>query len=621
MIYYIMGVSGSGKTTVGENLSQKLNIPFFDADSFHSKENVAKMAAGQSLTDDDRQGWLNALNTKAIQQCENNEGAIIACSALKEKYRNTLAENIEKPIFWIHLEGDFELIFERMKQRLNHFMPAGLLKSQFEALEKPEYGIHVSINQSPEAIIDEILEKINSKKEFGLIGLGVMGKSLARNLSQKGFKLSLFNRFVEGIEENVANNFIAEYSELDNCNGFENLCEFVESLEKPRKIFLMVNAGLVTDLVINELIDILEPNDVIIDGGNSHFADTERRLETLKQKGIELIGCGVSGGEEGALKGPSIMPGGSQKAYEIVAPFLTAIAAKDGKNQPCCTFIGQGGAGHFVKMVHNGIEYGEMQMLAEIYAIMRFNNKMEPSEIAQIFEQWNQTELSSYLLEITSKILLKKEGENYLIDKILDQAGNKGTGSWTTVTMAEAGIPATLISAALFARFISAFIEKRQQIQQLFDFKINTVENISIDNLKNGYKLARIVNHHQGFELITEISNQKKWDINLKELARIWTNGCIIRSQLMENYFENTLEKLEKQDLENSLDSLRKISVAGIQSGISIPCHLAATDYLNAHLYKNPTANIIQAQRDFFGAHTYLRTDDPTGKKHHTIWD
>jgi 6-phosphogluconate dehydrogenase len=621
MIYYIMGVSGSGKTTIGKSLSAHLNIPFFDADDFHSEANVAKMAAGLPLNDDDRIGWLTSLNTKAKDQAKSNEGAIIACSALKEKYRDILAEGIDSQTHWIHLDGDFELIFERMKQRINHYMPVNLLKSQFETLEKPNYGIHISINQTPEEILAEILKEIEPKKEFGLIGLGVMGKSLSRNLAGKGFKLSLYNRFVAGTEEKVAEKFISEFDELKACSGFENISHFVQNLEKPRKIFLMVNAGKVTDLVINELSEILDQDDIIIDGGNSHYSDTHKRIDTLREKGIHFVGTGVSGGEEGALKGPSIMPGGSILAYEKIEPYLTAIAAKDKNGLPCCTYIGEGGAGHFVKMVHNGIEYAEMQLLAEIYALMRYGKKMNPDEISKELAAWNETELGSYLLEITSKILTKKEGEGYLIDQILDKAGNKGTGSWTTVTMAEIGIPATLISSALFARFVSAFKEKRTKYTQLFDFEASIHDNIEIKELKEGYGLARLVNHQQGFELISEVSNQQNWNINLKELARIWTNGCIIRSVLMENFFDSTIDKKEKTTLKNELESLRKIASAGINIGISIPCLLSAVDFLNAHLYNFHTANMIQAQRDFFGAHTYQRVDDILDKNYHTIWE
>jgi 6-phosphogluconate dehydrogenase len=517
MIYFIIGVSGCGKTTIGKGLSEKLNIPFFDADDFHSEANVAKMAAGHPLNDDDRMGWLKALNEKATEQVKNKSGAIIACSALKEKYRSILSENIENQVHWIHLNGDFELIFERMKHRINHYMPAGLLKSQFDALEKPEYGIHISINQTPEQILTEILKKTHEKKEFGLVGLGVMGKSLARNLAGKGFKLALYNRYVKNIEEHIAEKFVENYTELENCAGFENMAEFVDKLQKPRKIFLMVNAGKVTDLVINELTTLLEKDDIIIDGGNSHYLDTERRIELLKAQGIDFIGTGVSGGEEGALKGPSIMPGGSKTAYDKVAPYLTAIAAHDKTNGTCCTYIGEGGAGHFVKMVHNGIEYAEMQLLAEVYALMRYGNKLEPDQISMVLNDWNQSSLGSYLLEITAKILQKKEGEKYLIDQILDKAGNKGTGSWTTETMAEAGIPATLISAALFARFVSSFIEKRNYYTRLFQMEADYSQPIEIVDIKNGYSLARLVNHQQGFQLISEVSKQKNWNINLTD--------------------------------------------------------------------------------------------------------
>jgi 6-phosphogluconate dehydrogenase len=620
MIYFIMGVAGCGKTTIGKMLSDKLTIPFFDADDFHSAANVAKMAAGQALNDDDRLGWLELLNRKAIDENSEN-GAIIACSALKEKYRLILSKNIENQTHWIYLEGDFDIILERMKQRINHYMPTGLLISQFETLEKPNYGIQVSVNQSPEEMVVQILKETQEKKAFGLIGLGVMGKSLARNLANNGFKLSLYNRFLKEKEEQIAEKFIHEHPELSNCNGFEDLSAFVNSLAKPRKIFLMVNAGKITDLVINELADILEPEDIIIDGGNSHFLDTERRIELLHKKGIDFIGTGVSGGEEGALKGPSIMPGGAKAVYQKIEPYLTAIAAKDKNGQPCCAYIGESGAGHFVKMVHNGIEYAEMQLLAETYALMRYGLKMNPDEISTELAAWNQTDLGSYLLEITAKILAKKEGNAYLIDQVLDKAGNKGTGSWTTVTMAEAGIPATLISSALFARFVSSFKDKRSKYSAAFGFEATTEANISVEDLKKGYGLARLVNHQQGFELINEVSKQKKWHIDLKELSRIWTNGCIIRSVLMEHFFELLIDKKDKQTLKDELDSLRKICIVGINIGVSIPCLLAAVDFLNAHLYNFPTANIIQAQRDFFGAHTYQRLDEPSGTYHHTIWE
>ncbi|MFT5883842.1 MAG: 6-phosphogluconate dehydrogenase [Arcticibacterium sp.] len=618
-----MGVCGSGKSTVGELLATKLGLPFFDGDDFHPTPNIEKMSEGIPLNDEDRIDWLQALNQKAQES-----GGVFACSALKEKYREILFKHTGNKAHLIYLEGSYELIDGRMKARENHFMPSGLLNSQFADLEVPQYGIRVSIDQEPQNIISDIVNQIPAaSQEFGLIGLGVMGKSLARNLANNGFKLALYNRFEKGMEEKVAENFIAEFTELKEAKGFEDMRAFVQTLQAPRKVFLMVNAGKVTDLVIDQLSDLLDAGDVIIDGGNSHFSNTEKRGERLKAKGIEFIGTGVSGGEEGALKGPSIMPSGEKSAYDKIAPYLNAIAAKDKNGAPCCTYVGKGGSGHYIKMVHNGIEYAEMQLLAEIYAILRYNNGLEPEQISEILKGWNETCLGSYLLEITYKLLAKKDGETPIVDVILDQAGNKGTGSWTTVSMAELGIPATLISSALFARYISAFREKRTSISQHFDLEDQQVKEIEIDDLKNAYQLARLVNHQQGFELISEASNKYEWGLNLSEIARIWTNGCIIRSILMEDLiatFKTTTSILSKQDktnLESSLKALRVTASTAINAGISIPCHLSAIDNLNAHLYAHPTANIIQAQRDFFGAHTYKRVDDSSGKAHHTIWE
>jgi 6-phosphogluconate dehydrogenase len=620
MIYYIIGVSGSGKTSVGKSLAHKLNIPFFDADDFHSPENVAKMAAGQPLTDDDRTSWLSALNAKACEQHKAGSGAVFACSGLKERYRETLQASLANHTQWVFLKGSYELIFERMKQRINHYMPAGLLKSQFETLEEPQYGLTVDIEQPVDEIVTQILGQTLPKREFGLVGLGVMGKSLARNLAKNGYKLALYNRYVQGTEEQVALKFVGQYAELNEAHGFENMAEFVSNLEQPRKIFLMVNAGVVTDAVINELEPLLNPGDIIIDGGNAHYTDTERRADTLAKSGIHFVGTGVSGGEEGALKGPSIMPGGNAEAYQIVAPFLTKIAAKDKDGNACCTWVGQGGAGHFVKMVHNGIEYAEMQLLAETYALLKYANGLNNSQIAELLAQWNQTELQSYLLEITADIFTKKDGENYVIDQILDKAGNKGTGNWTTTAMAEAGVPATLISSALFARYISAMYEQRQLMTQKYNFESNKPAGIEIVKIKEAYTLARLVNHQQGFELIQKYSDVKNWNINMAELTRIWTNGCIIRSKLMENYAENALPSLGSTALEALLESLRASCVVAITEGISMPCMLAAVDYLHAFLYQKPTAQVIQAQRDYFGAHTYQRIADPTGKYYHTQW-
>ncbi|SOE23601.1 6-phosphogluconate dehydrogenase [Spirosomataceae bacterium TFI 002] len=624
MILYVMGVSGSGKSTIGNLLSEKLNIAFYDGDNFHPEANVYKMSQSIPLTDEDRKGWLEALNFKAKELQNDGESGIFACSALKDSYRKVLSLGL-KEVHFIHLDGSKELIKQRLQARKGHFMPPNLLDSQFETLEPINTGIRTSIEDSPAVIIEKIVKELE-KKEFGLIGLGVMGKSLARNLASRGFKLALYNRFVKDLEEQVAENFVKEHDELNNSAGFENLQQFVDNLSSPRKIFLMVNAGKVTDMVIDELMPILDKGDVIIDGGNSHFKDTEQRIIKLSKKGLHFIGTGVSGGEEGALKGPSIMPSGPKEAYDIIAPYLTAIAAKDKKGDSCCTYIGEGGSGHFVKMVHNGIEYAEMQLIAEIYGIMRYVFQMKVENIASTFENWNEGSQSSYLLEITHKLLRKKEGNKYLIDLILDKAGNKGTGSLTTITMAELGEPATMISSALFARYVSAFKDRRDVYANQFLDVDKISHELNHNDLKLAYSLARRVNHQQGFTLIRTAAKEYNWNIDFVELARIWTNGCIIRSTLMEEISQvyatktDMILEMRQQDIIEQLAALRSMCSLAITAGVSIPCHLSAVDYLNAHLNNFPTANIIQAQRDFFGAHTFQRVDDASGKFYHVDW-
>jgi 6-phosphogluconate dehydrogenase len=617
-----MGVSGSGKSTIGSLLAEKLKINFYDGDDFHSEENIKKMASGTPLTDEDRNGWLQSLNTKAKQLIDANFSAVIACSALKQNYRTILKNSIEDQVVFIYLSGDFVEISERMKLRKGHFMPLDLLKNQFEILEIPKNAIEVNINQNPNQIIDNIMNELN-KNEFGLVGLGVMGKSLARNLASNGVKLSLFNRYVEKLEEDIAKKCIAQYPEFEYSSGFQDLKPFVDSLKKPRKIFLMIKAGNETDLFIDEIKGFLSEGDIIIDGGNSHFLDTKRRIESLKKEEIHFIGTGVSGGEEGALKGPSIMPSGNREAYSEIETFLKKIAAKDKNGNECCTYIGKDGSGHFIKMVHNGIEYAEMQLLAEIYAFCRYILEWSPSEIANHLEKWLEGELKSYLLEITVKILKTKEGEEYLIDKIVDQAGNKGTGNWTTVTATEMGVPVTMITASLFARYLS---ETRNQYSSLVFKSISPKPNINIENIKNAYQLARFVNHQQGFNFIQNASEKYNWNLNLSEIARIWTNGCIIRSELMETLvdtFKNNRDMLEVLDKQknNLKTDLRLFCLSAIQFDLAIPCMITANDYLNSLNKNHKTANIIQAQRDFFGAHTYKRYDADSSKSFHTVWE
>ena len=531
---FIMGVSGVGKSTIGELLSNKLKIPFFDGDDYHPEKNVKKMAQGQALTDEDRYAWLVKLNELAKEQIVQNS-CIIACSALKESYRDILKKNIETSIKWIFLNGTFDQISNRLKLRKGHFMPTSLLKSQFEVLENPIDALNFNIIHSPTKIVQQIVNDLSKKTEFGLIGLGVMGKSIARNLASHQFGLSLYNRHVDGSEENVALNFKNKFSELSTSMPFDDLKLFVNSLQTPRKILLMVNAGKPIDIIIESLIPLLSENDVIIDGGNSHYKDTEKRINSLKKHKINFIGAGISGGEEGALKGPSIMPGGNKNAYKIVQPFLESIAALDKNNNSCCTLIGENGSGHFTKMVHNGIEYAEMQLLAEIYFILKQTGK-NPDEIAAILEKW-KPKADSYLLEITIDILRKKEANDWLINKIVDVSGNKGTGNWTTIATAELGVPSTMIPTALFARYISSFKEERVQLSKVYSSE-NQNFTIDEDQLLDAYQFARIINHHQGFKLLYEASSSYKWNLNVSEIARIWTSGCIIRSSFMEQLVE-----------------------------------------------------------------------------------
>ncbi len=625
-IFIVIGVSGIGKTTIGKMLSEKLDIPFFDADDFHPDANKQKMQNGEPLVDEDRWPWLQALNVKLKEEQKSN-GCVLACSALKESYRKNLMTGLEQQLRWVVLQGDFDLIKSRMESR-EHYMPSSLLQSQFDAWEEPIYGIKMDVENSKQEIVESVLNKITmeQKSEIGLIGLGVMGKSLSRNIASRGIKISVYNRHVDGKEENVARDFVSSYDEMSNAEGYDDLKLFVDSLASPRKVFLMVNAGAAVDQVIDSVSDFLDEGDIIIDGGNSHYKDTERRFQDLGKKNIQFIGSGVSGGEEGALKGPSIMPGGSKEGYKSVGPILTSIAAKDNAGGTCCDYIGGGGSGHFVKMVHNGIEYGEMQLIAEVYGLLRYSLQKSPDEISDIFASWLKTDSASYLLEITTEILKRKEGDKHLLDLILDKAGNKGTGSWTTIAACELGVAIPTLTAALFARYQSSYYDQRQEAASIYA-SANESLNLDIDELRTAYQIARIVNHHQGYDLIAKASERYEWAINFKDLSRIWTNGCIIRSKLMEdisNAKDNHSNILMNSSLNsivvNSRASLNKIVSIFSKTNISAPCMSNSLSYLNAFVEQKSLANVIQAQRDYFGAHTYERVDADRGKKFHTEW-
>lgn len=628
-VYIVMGVSGVGKTTVGKLLALQLELPFYDADDFHPSENVEKMKAGIPLQDEDRKDWLGILAGK-ITAWNQKGGAVLACSALKEKYRKQLQSIPQEDLTWIYLHSTFELIKERLQLREDHFFKPELLASQFETLEPPTYGIHIDANASPEKIIQQIMQKLNDKpSRIGLFGLGVMGKSLALNMASKEVQVSVFNRNLKGVEEDIAKDFAATHSNDFNFNWFDDPAKFVASLERPRNIILMVNAGKIVDIVIESLLPYLEKDDLIIDGGNSHYKDSERREKLLKEKGILFLGTGISGGEEGALKGPSIMPGGEPKAYDRIGDILEKIAAKDKNGKACCTYIGPGGAGHFVKMLHNGIEYAEMQFISEIYQFMRFSLGLDQERIAGIFEKWNE-EMRSYLLEISIEILRKKENTEFLLDKILDAAKQKGTGGWSTEAALELGVPLDTITSAVMARIISGKKEQRVMASEIYKTKPDIKEFEKIEkSLFQAFKAEQIINHSIGFDMLNSASEEYGWDLNLSEISRIWTNGCIIRSGLMEDlvkfFRENEKENLLLHSkivdfMKDVRQDLIFVTTQALQAGVPMPGMSAALNYFLSFTSAQTSANMIQAQRDYFGAHTYERVDKPRGEFFHTKW-
>lgn len=623
MVIIVYGVSGSGKSTIGKLLAEKLSVPFYDADDYHPKSNIEKMKSGDPLNDNDRKPWLQELS-----KLVSKKSCVLACSALKEKYRVTLSEG-ENNIHWVHLEGSFNLIAQRMLSRGNHFMKVEMLQSQFDTLEKSSYGLHIDVSQKPQEIIAEIIDNLKienhmSKTSFGVIGLGVMGKSISLNIAEKGHTLSVYNRSTEG-EENIVNDFI-DACEFEHVKGFTDLKEFVDSIATPRKILMMIKAGPVVDYVLQELIPILSEGDTIIDGGNSHYQDTRRRHELLSSHNLHFIGSGVSGGEEGARRGPSIMPGGPKESYELVAPILESIAAKDTNGNPCCRYIGPDGAGHFVKMIHNGIEYAEMELLAESYAVLQ--NQMSYPEMADLFDEWNNSEHASYLLEITRDILRNKDEGRYVLDLILDKAGNKGTGSWSSKAALDLGVANTMMADAVFARYISSYKSQRVAlVANLGDTEKEEVD-LDVETLSKAYKFVRLINHHQGFEVMRQASEAYDWSLDLSNIASIWTSGCIIRSAFMQeaiSRYDIHDSLLDHEDILHELKELENavqlVIAHSLITRTAVPVISSAYQYWIAMTTQRLPANMIQAQRDYFGAHTYKRVDKDESESFHTLWN
>ncbi|KAA0546125.1 NADP-dependent phosphogluconate dehydrogenase [Bacillus sp. BGMRC 2118] len=466
-----------------------------------------------------------------------------------------------------------------------------------------------------------------SKQQIGVIGLAVMGKNLALNIESRGYSVSVYNRSSEKtdsmLQENPGKNLKPTYT----------MEEFVESLETPRRMLLMVQAGKATDATIEQLVPLLDEGDIIIDGGNAYFPDTMRRNKELAEKGIRFVGTGVSGGEEGALNGPSIMPGGQREAYELVEPILKDISANvDG--DPCCTYIGPDGAGHYVKMVHNGIEYGDMQLISEAYFLLKNIAGVSAEELHEIFSEWNKGELDSYLIEITADIFTKVDEETGkpMVDVILDKAGQKGTGKWTSQSALDLGVPLPIITESVFARFISALKDERVKASKILagpekkEFRGDKSE--FIESVRRALYASKICSYAQGFAQMRAASEEYDWNLNYGEIAMIFRGGCIIRAQFLQKIKEaydrdpglaNLLLDPYFQDIiENYQSAMREVVSVAVQNGIPVPCFSSAIAYFDSYRTKTLPANLLQAQRDYFGAHTYQRVDKEG--TFHTNW-
>ncbi len=467
------------------------------------------------------------------------------------------------------------------------------------------------------------------KADIGLIGLAVMGENLVLNMESKGFTVAVFNRTVAKVDK-----FIAGRGAGKNFIGAKSIEEFCASLERPRKVMMLVKAGDAVDSLMDQVIPFLEKGDMIIDGGNSHFPDTIRRTEYVESKGLLYIGAGVSGGEEGALKGPSIMPGGSVAAWDAVKPIFQKISAQTEAGEPCCEWVGSDGAGHFVKMVHNGIEYGDMQMICETYHMMKEGLGMSNEEMHDVFAEWNTSELDSYLIEITRDILgYKTDGGEAVIDQILDTAGQKGTGKWTADAALDFGQPLTLIGEAVFARCLSSLKEERVEAANVLSGPVTKFDGDKaemIADIKQALYASKIVSYAQGYQLLRAAAKEYGWKLNNGGIALMWRGGCIIRSvflgKIKEAFDVNPdlvnvlLDPFFKDAVENAQVAWRRVIMKSVELGIPMPAIGSALAYFDGYRCERLPASLLQAQRDYFGAHTYERIDKPRGEFFHTNW-
>jgi 6-phosphogluconate dehydrogenase len=473
-----------------------------------------------------------------------------------------------------------------------------------------------------------------SDADFGLIGLAVMGENLALNVESRGYKVAVFNRTTEKVDE-----FMSGRAKGKRFVGCKSLEELVSSLRAPRKIMMMVKAGAAVDEFINRIAPLLSPGDVIIDGGNEHYTNTERRTAEVEQRGLLFIGTGVSGGEEGALKGPSLMPGGSERGWPLVKPIFQAIAAKVGPNHdiPCCEWVGPRGAGHYVKMVHNGIEYGDMQLICEAYLMLKEAGGLSNDEIYDVFDEWNRGELQSYLIEITRDIFSVKDedGQSHLVDKILDAAGAKGTGKWMSQLALDLGVPSTMVTEAVYARCLSAVKEARVRASSVLRGPTPATSGVSIgergafvEAVRQALYASKICSYAQGFVQLQAAAKEHSWPLNYGDCAMLWRGGCIIRAQFLDRIKEAfdanpQLENLLlhpyfQEATATAQQAWRQVVVIATQCGLPVPEFTAALSYYDGYRRATLPANLLQAQRDYFGAHTYQRIDKPG--VFHTDW-
>jgi 6-phosphogluconate dehydrogenase len=636
-VIVLMGVAGSGKSSVGLRLSEILGWPFFDGDDFHPVENIAKMSQGTPLDDNDRKAWLVSLHDLIAQHLGEEKSILLACSALKQKYRDQLREHNPEVIF-VYLNGGYELVFDRLQIRKNHYMMEGMLQSQYDDLEEPINAIEIDIHQNLDSIVEQILQnldliytgaKMELKADIGLIGLAVMGQNLVLNMADHGYTVAVFNRTTSKVDDFVNGNALGT-----GVIGTHSIEQLVEVLKSPRRVMLMVKAGQPVDQFIEMLIPHLEPGDIIIDGGNSNFHDSVRRASYVETKGLYFIGTGVSGGEEGARHGPSIMPGGSADAWPSIKDIFQNISAKVEDGSACCDWVGADGAGHFVKMVHNGIEYGDMQLISEAYHLMKSVLGMNAGEMHEVFAGWNHGKLESYLIEITADILAFRDQQGEpVLEVILDAAGQKGTGRWTAITALDLGVPLSMIGEAVLARSLSSLKDERIAASKTLsgpEPKLSRDKYAFIEDIHQALYAAKIISYTQGYMLMRAAAGEFNWDLNYGSIALMWRGGCIIRSiflgKIKEAYDKDPklsnllLDPYFKVEVEDAQAAWRRVVAGAVENGIPIPAMSSALAFYDGYRTERLPANLLQAQRDYFGAHRYERVDRARGEFFHTDW-